>query len=430
MNIEVADNVTPRRAKNSMARLKDLAGVEEDSLDAVLNLCNPFPDSTVKRLGWPDSKAIGSVVVVDTYEQTITQPAGLAASETWDAHIAMLPVAFTSVFGGTGNITTGGAVGGTAAVLADVASSLVIKTSVTGGLMDPLVVAGAKQARYVYSYGAQAQGSMHRIVAQGLEIVNTTAELYKGGMAYGYRYAAANKNGFWSPSAAAPISGVCTFTGAPPDTPADIVNYGNTYEGPARDGAYVINCPSDMTNDLVVNPGAYTFFLATPGAQSSNYTLAQGAGTVNGWCFAGSFLTGLAQGSSLVVRYRTYLEVFPLPSDGNNLIRLTNPTVARNPIVDEILNVVLRDMPAGCPYTHNPLGEWFNSLMESIEAIAPMVGGAFGPIGGLIGGGVSHLAKGARKINGGKKKHALVASKTSGQKSGAQSSEVSTKARK
>lgn len=422
----IEENIVPKHAKDSMRRLKDLAGVEEDALDSVLNLCNPFPDYAVKRLGWPSEKATGSVVIVDTYEKVITAPAGLVAGETWDLHAAMLPVPFTSVFSAEKFVETSGLVSTNTAGLSDASASLVIKTSSSaiGGddPLDPLKAAVAVGARQVYSYGVHAEGSQHRVVAQGIELINTSAALYKGGAVYGYRIPADRTPIYWSHAVAAVPAGeylgVSCMTGMPPRKPSDLVNYGNTFEGPAADGAYVINAPDDSRNEPTGTLGGAVVFSDGPGWTDGNVVLTQGSGSLNGWCFSGVMATGLAQNSSFLIRFRTYLEVFPLPHDGNSLIRLTNPTIASNPVINETLSVILRDMPAGCPYTHNPLGEWFESIMESVEAIAPMVGGIFGPIGGLVGSGVSHLAKGAKKMNkrARKGKPLLAPSKASGKK--------------
>jgi len=129
-------------------------------------------------------------------------------------------------------------------------------------------------------------------------------------------------------------------------------------------------------------------------------------GSPTDWSYCGAFLTGLAQGSSITIRFRTYLEVAPAPSDGNSWIRLVNPSTPYNSTIEDILTKILVDMPAGCAYTDNPLGEWFNSLMEFIESAAPIVGDVFGnfiPGAKLIGSTVGSVAKTARKINGGKK---------------------------
>lgn len=108
-------------------------------------------------------------------------------------------------------------------------------------------------------------------------------------------------------------------------------------------------------------------------------------------------MTGLAQGSSVVVRFRTYLEIFPQWGEGNGFIRLASRTVPYSPIIDEILTRVLAEMPAGTAYTDNPLGEWFERMLSGVAEYAPQVGDALGmifPPAKLIGNGLGGVARG------------------------------------
>lgn len=396
MEEPIKNNVPEAAAEKRLRQLEDKAGVSKDAIDAFVNLCNPFPDTPVVRRGWPDAKSSPSVVVVDTFETSITQPAGLVAGETWDTHINVLPVAFESLLGNSFTLNQNGTLTG-AGALSTQKGSLNIVSAKTGAL--PSWVNCAP----VYSYGDQAQGSAFRVVAQGLEIINTTAELYRGGMAYAYRFSSPRTPANYSPSPAVVSLLNTQMVGMPPFKPSGIVNYGNTYEGMAKDGVYVINCPDEFENEPQNHISGMNWFVDKPGAVgASTVRQYQGGGTLMPWCHAGAFLTGLAQGSSLVVRLRTYMEVFPQPEDGNNLIRLTNPTVPRDPVIEQLITEVLRSMPAGCAYTDNPLGEWFNRLMTSIETFAPLVGSAIGsifPPASLIGSGLSVVAKGAKQLN-------------------------------
>jgi len=387
-------------AEKGLRKLERLAGVSSEALDAFVNLCNPFPDSPVVRRGWPDSKASPSVVLVDTYETTLSQPDGLPAGVTWDAHVNIAPIGFESTGGGIMNLEVGG--GWTATGSCDAKSTLNIAKGQSGSLPTWKDIQAEE-----YDVGSLAQGSSYRIVAQGLEIINITADLYKGGMAYGYRYSTP-KTPYSIVFLDAPANLVSSgmTMGMPPDSIEDIVNYGNTYEGMAKDGVYVINAPDDFDNEPGNNIAGEVILCPTPGSLTSTGAIRlRGTGKVLPWCHAGAFLVGLAQGSSFVIRLRTYIEIFPQPRDGNNLIRLTNPTVSKHDTMTELISEVLKTMPAGCAYIDNPLGEWFNRLMSSIETFAPMVGSALStifPPAALIGQGLGVVAKGARKMNGGK----------------------------
>jgi len=382
-----------------MNRLKAVHGVHEKAMDATLNLVNPFPDYPVERVGWPDTKSGASVVLVDLWEQTVKQPPDLAAGDTWDCHVAMNPQCFSGLgyscgINNDGSFTEAPSFGNNDAV--------VVCTGVTGQILPAISWSTAQDAfmRFRYNYGPLAEGQPFRVVAQGLEIVNTSAALYKGGSSFAYRYS--TPKGRWSRAVtpAANFSQNFDVTGLTPQQPSQIVNFPNTYVGDAKDGLYVINTPVEIENPVLTHCGQGIYYAQTAGAKASS-GVAVRAGGHNGMCNAGGFLTGLAQGSSLLVKHRVYLEIFPgiFNTAGNPEVafsRLTNLSTPYSPMIMEVLSQVLREMPAGCPYTENPLGEWFASLLEKIEQFAPVVGSAIGtvfPAAGIIGQVASKAAK-------------------------------------
>lgn len=400
---ELQENVTPHYAKKMFRKLKLDDEENRDALQAALNMMNPFPDETVRRVGWPDSKSVPSVVLVDTKEIPCKKP-GILAEGPWDMHICMLPIGFNAQAAGKGTIQESGltVVGSPTAPYATPYS---ITAVASGGNMEvletPSGTARVWPTTTPQTYGQLAEGSMYRIVAQGIEVVNTSTEFNKGGMAYAYRIPS-NVGYRTRTNTALPATTLTTTvqaTGRPPSRVEDIVNYANTHANSAKDGIYVINTPCRDQNEPLENVAGEVYFMSTPGALSSDFVSASACGALNNWNFCGAFLTGLATEATFVVRFRTYMEIFPLPKDANNLIRLTNPTVAHSPYIQEMLTMILRDMPAGCPYTFNPLGEWFEELMGKIASLAPTIGSAFGPAGSLIGNGVGALAAGASKLN-------------------------------
>jgi hypothetical protein len=60
-----------------------------------------------------------------------------------------------------------------------------------------------------------------------------------------------------------------------------------------------------------------------------------------------------------------------------------------DPMALKIYTLVKNEMPCACKVTMNPLGEWFDSVMQVISDVAPAVGTALSPIfppAGAIGG--------------------------------------------
>lgn len=396
MSSLAVENQPSGRMRKSLARLQAIGGVHEDSLAAVMNLVNPFPDYPAKRVGWPDSKGGSSVVLVDLFETSITQPSGLLAGETWDLHAIMLP----QVFNGNTGVCTSTPFSRTAPG-ATSAYPLGVYTAKTGSLPAVLNV----EPDVKYTYGDLAQGAPFRVIAQGLELVNTSADLYRGGTAFAYRYE--DPVTFIAPYTSQAPSGVLSVASAldatlyPPTFPSDIDDFPNTYVGDGRDGVYVINTPTDPNNEPKIYRGRDVGYFANPN-DSGNPTgrAPYGGGAHNGWCMAGGFMTGLAQGSSILLKHRVFLEIFPSPftlSTSKSLVRLSDKCTPYSPMVMEVLAQVIRDMPAGCAYTENPLGEWFESIMDHVSKLAPVIGKAVGtviPGAGLVGDGLGLVSGG------------------------------------
>lgn len=386
-----------------MHALEGRADIDPRALKAILNLVNPFPDTEVVGVGWPDSRSVPSLPMVDTQEFSITAPAGLLAGQTWDAHVCSLPYAADSLggIGGSGAIDRFGVI--SAPVAAQVIGPYSVLTALSGTPMNPVNPGAGVTTAASGSFYSVASGSQFRVVAQGIEVVNTSAALYRGGMAYAYRITGDHTEYSYDSRAAAATGTYTSMSSIPrpPNDPNSIVNYKNTYEGMAEDGLYIVNTPVDKPVESMAF-GHHMSFVSQPGSLNSNIVWVQGCGPVTGWNVAGGFITGLAQGASLVVRFRTYIEIFPSWNDGNGFVRLANRTVPYSPIIDEIITRVLSEMPAGTAFTDNPLGEWFERLLEGVANFAPVVGDAVGmifPPAKLIGRGIGIGAGAMAGIN-------------------------------
>jgi hypothetical protein len=411
-----------KRSRSRLEALASLPDVDPRTLTSVLNMLDPFKDGTITPVGFPDSRGVTSLVMVDTQETTIQQPAGLAAGATWDLHVGLMPYPIVPTSNGSvGSISSTGAVTSSAATT--LAGPYFALTGATGASLNPLdVTAAGTTNAFSGSYGALAQSSMYRIVAQAIEVVNTSADLYRNGMAYGYRLPA-NKSrvGYSPPGASAllePYVAGIDLTVKPPVRAQELVNAKNTFEGDGRDGLYVINLPSKFANDPPMQTATGVGWVKLPGSRSQSgtdfvYTLS--CGSHMGWEQAGGFVTGISQNSSFLVRYRTYIEIFPSVVEGNGLIRLAYPPVPHHPLIEEIINRVISEMPAGCSYTENPLGEWFSKVLDAVSSYAPVLGNALGtvlPGAGFIGKGLGTVASMAKNLafSEGAKKQALEAS--------------------
>lgn len=380
-----------------------LPDVDPKAVTSVLNLCNPFQDQPINPVGWPDSKAVPSLIMVDTQEATIKQPAGLAAGDTWDMHVGILPLAFqmsTAVSAG-GTVLANG-VFSAAPVASQVYGPYVVFTGATGANLTFTPKQAAATAAFEGSYGTLAQGSQFRVVAQAIEVVNTSADLYRNGMAYAYRTSGESTPGYYLPTASPATSaiGQVAVINRPPSSYNGILNIKTTYEGDGRDGLYIINTPSKFVNPVKANFGATAVFSNQSGSLQEDVTYTQGAGPLNDWNVIGGFISGISQNSSFVVRFRTVIEIFPGVSENNGLIRLASAPVPYSPLIEEILTRVLAEMPAGCAYTENPFGEWFSKVVDAVADYAPQIGGALGTVLPGVGLAGKVLGLGARGLSG------------------------------
>lgn len=394
-SVSIADNVLPPRMSKAIDRLVNTGGVNRDALDCALNLVNPFPDYNAPKVGWPDARGTSSVIIEDTQLINLVAPPSVTTADTWSAHLAILPTAFASNSLFTASISTLGVNTSGNATRMVYPFSILAKNDSSGGGLDPL--ADNPETRIGLSFGQIAQGSAFRVVKQAFEVINTTASLYKGGYVDTYRYNAGDSPFYCQQAASSQLAGICRAVGSPPTTSTTIVNLPNYYGGSAIEGAYVINLPDSAENLVLPQTGSQVLFLDTPGATASAGFNLFGCG-FTGWNFCGAFLSGLTAQSSFKVRVRTTLEIFPTPKDNNAFIRMTQLATPWDPTVFHILSEVLREMPAACAYTDNPLGEWFHKILAVVADHAPLVGAAFGPAGSLIGTGISALAKGARHL--------------------------------
>jgi len=379
---------TSRRARGVLRKLVDSKLASPEALGAVLNLADPFPDGAYSPCGFPDGFATPSVRTTYNAEYQVSAPAGLAAGQTWDLHVWNPPVLGNSQVGALdsfeinefGFINVGPGIAGAAPGLFN------IYTGASGSLVSPLAMTPVAS----FSPTSTVANNLARIVACGAELINTSADLYRGGMGYAYRLPCKDQ------AAAIDVGATYLFSAAetlqfPPQSPAEIINYSSTYQGKARDGVVFVNTPLSFSEnyptpkvpskllwydpDVTVGPNALTKQYNRPACE---------------WNQAGGFITGLTQGATITVRMRAGFEVFPSVRD-NDLFAIARATVSHSPALEEMFLAMLAEMPAGFDYAENPLGEWFDKIVNAIAEYAPVIApvlGAINPVLGMVAGGV------------------------------------------
>lgn len=382
-----------RRGRRILDKLVASKQASPEAVQAMLNLVDPFPDSALEAVGWPDASGCPSVSFVDREEISISAPAGTTSS--WNFHVAFSPYITDTLQLGAlfdwlpdGTISGGGTFAGT--------RNLWNVFTWKDGDQPPDPTGTAPVYRSAVKDSVPVN-SMVRVCATGVEAVNTSTALYRGGYQYAYRTKArARPVAYTAPvtaGSATPMSArYSTAYNAPPKAPVDIVNMANTFSGSAESGCVVVNTPQDFaTNQYEMNGPRFDLI---SGSAYTTYTARQ-YGYAAYWNNAGIFVTGLAPQATFTLRFRTFLEASPLDVSSVTAA-LSKPGVAHSPVIEEIIAGILRDMPAGFDYRENPFGEWFMKILDTVANVAPAIGTALSPIfppAAMLGQGVGGLAR-------------------------------------
>jgi hypothetical protein len=266
----------------------------------------------------------------------------------------------------------------------------------------------------------------HRLLATAIEVVNTTAPLYKGGSVVAYKepaqFTTLIKGNDGTSGAINIVNQVHYNNGTyPPVAAQTAANYPNAKIWEAEKGVYAIATLNDVSNPVHEPKLGQGFSMSTyddstgwpPGGISDIHyatmcnngyaspNLASSSIAVS-YPFdnTGFIFQGLPAGTSLQFTVKYFVEFFPTVQNGL-LQSLATPSAAYDPLALEIYSRCLRELPVACMQGENPLGEWFSEVLDLISTAAPKVGAVFGPTGTIIGNGLGLLAKTARTSMGG-----------------------------
>ncbi len=465
---------TPRRARRLLNSLLQNKVVTPAGLNWLIASTDPFHDEQLNVEGFPDLSTSKCITQTLTYTENVTTPTPLTTA-LWDAHVFFNPN--TPPIGFTDNAGTG--LSGTNNSFYRSGVDPMGNVSQTGsGLVlfagtNCLTVANGQDWQSA-STGVSistlqlpasfCQGYF-RVIGAGIEVTNTTAELYKGGTCTVYRSPAFSCPGTlrnvasYEPTATTtstvtttvvtssgkqavviperglieapgdPVYGsiITDFQNLPPSTQAQAALYPNSRVWGASEGAYIV-----CTMNRELNP----FVAPVPGRTSGlilgvdNNQLTTGAGTRTAWLpkwtngavltpttpglcnnipfdISGAVFSGLNSNTTLQVTTRYFVERLPAISDPNLLVLARNPC-PYDPMVLELYSRAILELPVAVKVGENPLGEWFFDILQTLAGVAPAIGAAFGPVGAAVGtavGSVGTAALQARKAKNAKKKN-------------------------
>lgn len=246
-----------------------------------------------------------------------------------------------------------------------------------------------------------------KVIAMGIEIVNTTAVLNKQGLMTCVRMNQPDSEGF-TPyvSLSTPANAWTLKTMFPLRTPpknlAEMAYYPGFTQDEAKDGYYApvilklnrdTHYPTGCGLLLMDDDSTASYQFSNPVACHSSKIVGRTvAGNTSTFYTNGSnvlyvpqnsnvvMMTGLSDETTLTLRVRWVVERFPSDAE-SDILPIATPTAPYDPFALEIYSRVVQKMPAGVPFTENPMGEWWNKMLDVIEEyIAPAVAAIPHPI--------------------------------------------------
>lgn len=250
-----------------------------------------------------------------------------------------------------------------------------------------------------------------KIAGMGIEVVNTTAELYKQGMlsvarlpqplssntmcfcTYG---STVSSNATWIPY---PMEVIPIIS--PPTTLSELTTYPDYKQWEAKEGMYAV---VRQYNNLSHSPAGWKsiarFIDHEPvGSTSSVYTQTNidtswlkntspgsSGAPLNTWMpdtgvitapmdTVVAFLTGLSESTTLTVKVKYYVErrVNTSINELRALVPFTKDSPPINPLALELVSTLWSILPPAVMFKENPAGEWWDRVLGGIAEIAPSV---------------------------------------------------------
>jgi hypothetical protein len=363
---------------------------------------DPMHDVPLTKLyGYPDSVTTPSIV------RCVKQSVNISPQAfQWDAHVIVWP--WFQPLLGTEHARINDGLPSVISTVANPLGGVQVFSVPTGTNLSYLT---ANLAASVALDPAYTQGS-GRLLAMGIEVVNTTAPINAQGVVTVWREAQLPPSDFHLrlPS----MSYTCRAIRSPPYSTASAMLLPGSRQWKAIDGCYEISTFSTAENP----PTAPTYIqpmisINTTDDQEStagnvavnnaavswlpNSAVVGGGGfmpclRIHPISMHGAIFAGLSTTTSLTLNVTIYYETFPSPAE-TAVLSLATPSASYDPVALAIYSRSINELPVGVPATWNPAGEWFANVLDTVSAIAPLVGRLFGPAGTAVGAVSSVAAK-------------------------------------
>jgi len=378
-----------KRLQHFFKRAEEANLLSEDAVQAILNLVDPFPDDGLQAVGWPSFTGEHTLPMILTDYLNISPPAGV--TKTWSFKVLYLP--FSNRFDSPTQATWNRDTGTTTVPTASVARYGQFNVwTWRDEDPEPNIIDTSPTQIVVLDPGSE--WSHIRVTHAGFEAINTSADLYRGGMFYGFRTPLMSDSdlvaytGTLNQPPNNAFARLFTMAGMP-NSLGDVINLSTTVSGSARDGVGAFSLPMDVDN-----PFTYTFptnilLLDDISASASvkmrfpNVALA----SPYRWMISGAYVTGLAAEATFQLKARTGFELMPRADASKAYQSMARKAVPRSFLVGEMLDQLLLHTPAAFDYKENPFGEWMGKILQGLSAVIPVIADVIPhPIAKVIGG--------------------------------------------
>ena len=366
-------------AENVMTKALNKAGVTPQGKLWLEHVLDPFKDLPVACEGFPDTNMNNSVIAVVKSSKTIATTSG---TNTWDVSI------FTDTSSVSSNLyATNSALGSCFQHAAQSATvtlrgGIVIRQDVSGNALTQ-----AKTTANVPLLDAYFQNRNSRVIAQGFEVHNNTADLYKQGSVCTWR-TCADPTAFVSTLIEDDGTTACIPTALmtikPPDVPltlAECMLLPGSTQWDAEKGVYVVPVMISEENEPVALNPILTYVTDSSGEfiNQINTTGAAKKISSNGkacpcvFSMSGAMFTGLSPQTILTLNTVFIIEEFP-DKDDQDLNTLARPSAPFDPRVLAIYSKIAKRLPTGVEVRLNGLGDWVAGIASFISEAAKYVG--------------------------------------------------------
>lgn len=351
----------------------------------VAQVTDPFSDDAQRVVGMPDQTSGQSIVYDIRQELTIERPSTITADDTFDVHIAMMPLVSTNNVSGTTDdsvFVTWSAQTGQVSTVAAVNNwncdgGVIAVNKVASGSLTFDPTDATSEYQFIEVPVLVDPTTRARPLSIAYEVINETEDLYKSGAITDYRIDA---DPVWTQFDIAGSGGIAPCGGwignLPPSTLAQAKQV-NGVTRAATEGSLVVGCfeqrdipanfPSDCQAVLLRSDSNLTIpanALSLRSALQYNSTTTSYVRKLP-FMQSGSYASGLAGRSKLRLVAHILVEVFPRP--GSELMPIATLAPSYDAMALELISELQSQTLPGYPVSWNGLGKYTKKLVDAVR---------------------------------------------------------------